>query len=103
MRKRNCDVSALSAAWNGTRCRRANAKISLTIFCTRIVRAENSGLRHQYPVLRSRLEGQAFPVPRIGARRRGRWRDLPRIARRVGGEASIEALLHSGADARYGG
>ena len=58
-------VSA-SAAWNGTRCRRANAKISLTIFCTRIVRAENSGLRHQYPVLRSRLEGQAFPVPRIG-------------------------------------
>ena len=34
---------SVSAAWNGTRCRRANAKISLTIFCTRIVRAENSG------------------------------------------------------------
>ena len=68
MRKRNCDVSAPSAAWTGTRCRRANAKLSLTIFCTRTVRAENSGLRHQYLALSSRLEGQALPVPRIGAR-----------------------------------
>jgi predicted nucleic acid-binding protein len=29
--KRNCGVSPLSAAWNGTRCRRTSAKISLTI------------------------------------------------------------------------
>ena len=43
MREPNCDVSASSATWNGTRCQRANAKISLTIFCTRIVHAENSG------------------------------------------------------------
>ena len=34
-----------------------NARLSLTIFCTRIVHAENSGLRHQHPVLRCRLEG----------------------------------------------
>ncbi len=55
------------AAETGTKCRRTSAKLSSTIFCTRIVSAEDSRLRHQYLVFSSRLEGQAVPVHGIGA------------------------------------
>ncbi len=46
-------------------------------------------------------KGKPFLCLELALRRHGRRRELPRIARQVGGKASIEALLHSGADARY--
>ena len=42
-------------------------------------------------------KGKLFLCLELSRARRGPWRDLPRVARRVGREAPIEALLYSGA------